>query len=325
VPTTALVIFAPLEYPRTGTPVAIMGANGRTSFQQSVGDNLSVEEEISKATWEEVLGGALPMWQTRIFVERWMTQQSTRPRDLLSVPARWVRGADVPIVIRGQWVTTPFGATTVLEAQKLATTGASWGRAMMVEWIPGAAGGNSITVPLKIIHSGRILYHRDLQFPIVLVDSDAELLEHLTDDASTALVKRALDVRLVRDEHGVDVVAGDRGDADPWDKIDFGLGFRVDVLFDGTPVGTGAGLVVWDYAVWKNYQEVQMNWVGDGLERVMREPGRSRFIVLGDPGAAGAQYRDFPFNKPRTAVWNGRFESPARIDPWRIPPRGAGG
>ena len=322
VPSTALILVAPATNPSAGMPVqtaglpAIPAIASRLGVAPAPAQPPTIGESLEAAAWGRISRGRMWRWQSQYFIGRYLRASDTDLADWVNLPVHWIAGERVPFLYRAEHgLPLPFGSFTVGGAT-IANQPYGMSSDSRTPFLLGAFPVcESIPLTLEMGAGGRTIYRTRISAPISIRPDAASLFDPVDTPDDNAMVRVALDPRIVVRPGGAVVVCGDRSKYEPWPSIDYGIGYALEVVLDGRVVARAdkGGLTTWDRPVWMDWEEVAVMWEPGALERVLASPGSAKFVVRGEPMMAFESYRSWPFNKPRPAAWSGSFECPVRV------------
>ena len=267
----------------------------------------SFRRELTEAVWTRFGQQKFWGWQGRRFFSRYFDANPVEFGALVSVPERWPLGEPIVAGLRP----IPAGGLTYPRTKtrlRLAKGGndvVSVGTPVQETLSALEAPTDVLNVELDLI-LGRLVVHSErLVLPCRVGGTPADFLDQDATTETTALVREALTPRLILGDERPVVRVADRSDTRAWRALDLGVAYRIELVEDGRVLATGAGAAEWDRAVWKDWEEIELEWTGTDRPRAV---AALKVVITGDPVAAGYQYMKSPLTKARAACWTGSIE-----------------
>ncbi len=321
VPTTALALIAPAQDPSLGlggspfgrgnTVVPVLSGVpilGRAFRGAATGPPASVGEMMTDEFWLRLRAGKIAGWQGRLFVGRYF---AAHPHDFsryITLPRRWPVG--VPLLIKTEDMLPASFTDGYITAhvRVLGGTRDVWAPAIdKVDAI--ATVRDSVDFEIELRHGRTVVYRTRVSMPCEIRPDDEHLLERVSGEDVDSRVKLALSPQLAwGPKNRGYFVTRDRTSAAKWNVLDMGISFDIELRDGETVLAKGKGAAEWNRPVWKDYEDIETSWEPGGLERAVAGRAGLTFRVVGNPGAARAQYLEWPWGK-RPACWTGSFEA----------------
>lgn len=310
VPSSVLVYIAPLNTTpawtagagATGAGASIIRSSGGVVIVQAPGfvpPPMSRSQQLNTEVWARLHNGDLAQWQSQVFLRRVLTSQPQDLAEKLQLPAKWAVGEPIPARFNPPAVERL--EVIVSDPGQVPSSGpAAWFR-------PRTSSAESIRLELGLRRAGKRVYHESRDIPIRIEGTRETLLDRLSSDKDTALVKEALDPHLASFRGTPVLITYDRSDRPVWMRIDFSIHYTFELREGPTLLGRGHGHTEWNTMVWKAWDEAQVEWQPGGKEAFTRADAHLSITVRGEPAEAIRSYIAWPFDKPRAACWTGEF------------------
>jgi hypothetical protein len=283
VPMTVLVEFAapadPIRPP--------FGLGGTTYFGAPPALPATIRGELTEAVWARFGQQKFWGWQGRRFFSRYFDANPVDFRALVSVPERWPIGE--PIVAGLKPIPAGMHPYSRLDT-RLRRAGGEGGVFSVGVPVLGTlraleAPTSSIEVELDLLIITTLVHRERLALPCRIGGTPEDFLDRDAAPETTARVREALRPRLILGDEKPVVRVADRSDTQEWRALDLGVAYRVDLVEDGRVLATGAGAAEWDRAVWKDWEEIELEWTGADRPRNV---AALKIVITGDPLAAGS-------------------------------------
>ena len=298
VPSSVLALFAPAVPSKTPfvfpPGVVVAGMPMTPSI-------LSTSQRLANELWYRLENNRLARWQSQVFIERYL--RST-PLDLarhLQLPARWPLNEAIPGVL------TPSRLATLDLVAK--DDRRHWSSEKLL-WFPAQTTRTDGVEILFGYGAGSPAYTTSRLIPISIDGTREMLLEPLSTPEASNLVRLALAPHLSMEQDKPVLIFHDRSSDSTWSAIDFGLVYTFEVRIGNEVVGSGSGKAKWSTAVWKDWDEMAVDWHKGALDQLLRPNSPVSIFVRGRKETATAEYMTWPFDKPRAACWTGEFTMP---------------
>lgn len=314
IPSSALIFLAPAgatpaaigtgAYPGLAPrPTVVVNAAGVVTLTAPTPATLSFSEKMEAAAWSRLQAGRLARWQSQVYLERYLRNTGRNPAHGLTLPGRWPVGEAIPGMLKD---ITPL-STQVRDQRGLWTGG--W----RVTLAGAKASADEVRVELAL-RAGRIVYSSTAMHPITITGTRDTFLDRREDPAANDIMRAALAPHLARRDGHVQVIFQDRSESPLWSRISFATYFSFEVRIGDQIVGRGRGAAEWRRPVWKDWEEVAVDWAPGQRERLENE--RAVIVVRGLYEPAAAEYFAWPFDKPGPAAWVGEFTQPLEFKPY---------
>jgi hypothetical protein len=289
IPSSILVYVAPAQGWTPPLPV-LRGAPVIWAGRNPLAPAVTFRQSLTRETWERLDKNELAAWQERAFARRILSAGAATLDRAFQVPDRWVRGQKLPfrIVPRGLWglqIESNFTSHTV----------------------PVVGDSFQIEQTMTLSYATRTILRENVSRKVGIADSwESLLLARTGPDADQAMLA-ALDPCLVISDGTPTVLVRDRSDAPVWRAVTFAIAADIEVRIGSEIVGRGQARPQWIRTVWKDWDELPIQWAAGAQERLRNEPAT---ITLRGRPVAPDEFIANPFDHRNAAYWAGEVTIP---------------
>jgi hypothetical protein len=313
VPSTYLAAAAPTDFVQP--PQFTLTRNstiipGRNLLVPGPPRTLSSKELLAAEAWRRVHAGSMWRWQASWYVGRAVEPARSSWERGISVPPKWAKGVPVPAqvssLVASQW------ELAMGNADCRAPDGPAYDR-----FIPLPAtgrAGEKAQLRISFVTAHGEVYATTFNSPCVLVQSPLDLMRADNSHAANQAAQLFLDPRLCIIPRGpVTIAIDERSNSRRWKGVTLGLGCRVDVLLSGEVVASAGYAPDWSHELFKNWNELPIQWPRGVADRIRAHPELVRLRVTGDPRESLAALGRWPLGVKDPVCWTGSFEIPAPL------------
>lgn len=320
VPSTVLVFLAPADpdgdsKPWSTPPGFPARARPLPPNQWTLGLTpraMTLGERLSQEAWTRLQRGRLAAWQSRTFLDRCFERAGTQGPWTIRFLDRWPLGEPVLAQVH-QNNSIPSLIGTELELSIGGAEARRWDRwprspkdAAVVPGTPQLGSGNRLHIRLFL--GEREIYRRTEPLPCVIVPKRADAMRPVATREANTLVQSAIELDLAEVEGQLNAVVRNREDPAAWERIDFAVVFRADVLADGVVVATSVAREELLWPIRPSRLVMPMDWTDNGAAR-FKAARHIEIRLRGTPEDAAAHYFRWPFGWPDPECWVGEIQS----------------